>query len=92
MPKRTDANQTEIVDTLRSVGATVQILSAVGDGCPDLLVGFRGENYLLEVKDGNKPPSKRRLTPAEKKFFDTWKGQVQKVMSENQALKAIGAI
>jgi hypothetical protein len=31
----------------------------VGRGVPDLLVGWRGTNLLLEVKDGNKPQSAR---------------------------------
>lgn len=62
---RIDANQPDIVKALRKMGAFVQSLAAVGDGCPDLLVGFRGKTYLIEVKDGDKPPSKRALTPAE---------------------------
>ena len=45
-----DANQTEIVKALRQVGASVQSLASTGKGCPDLLVGFRGVNWLLEVK------------------------------------------
>ena len=45
-----DPNQAEIVAALRKVGATVQTLAAVGQGCPDLMVGFRRQTYLLEVK------------------------------------------
>lgn len=45
MAKRTDGNQAEIVRALRSAGATVQTLHTVGKGCPDLVVGFRGNNY-----------------------------------------------
>ena len=36
--KRTDANQAEIVKTLRQAGADVYDLSKVGKGIPDLLV------------------------------------------------------
>lgn len=70
---RTDANQTQIVEALRVIGATVRVISQ-GDGIPDLLVGFQGKTALLEVKDGRKPPSARVLTPAEQKFFDEWRG------------------
>lgn len=88
---RTDANQAEIVEILRWSGATVQPLHQVGGGCPDLLVGFRGRNYLLEVKDGSKKPSARYLTPAEIDWHDNWRGQVAIVNSADEALEAIGA-
>ena len=68
-----DENQSDIVAALRAIGATVRVISQ-GDGIPDLLVGFRGQTFLLEVKDGKKPPSARKLTPAEQKFFDDWRG------------------
>ncbi len=87
---RTDANQTEIVTGLRGVGATVEPLHAVGGGCPDLLVGFRGVNYLIEVKDGNKPPSKRTLTPDQVEWHGGWKGQVAVANNLDEALAIIG--
>lgn len=70
---RVDENQSDIVAALRAIGATVRVISQ-GDGIPDLLVGFMGKTILLEVKDGKKPPSARKLTPAEQKFFDEWRG------------------
>lgn len=82
---RTDANQTAIVEAFRKAGASVQILSAVGKGCPDLLVGFSKMNILVEVKDGEKSPSERRLTPCEKKWHMGWKGQVAVIYSPEQA-------
>jgi len=70
---RVDENQSDIVAALRAIGATVRVISQ-GDGIPDLLIGFMGKTILLEVKDGKKPPSARKLTPAEQKFFDEWRG------------------
>lgn len=87
---KVDGNHSVIVATLRAVGATVQSLAAVGRGVPDLLVGFRGRNYLLEVKDGTKPPSRRRLTDDERTWHSDWRGTVRIVMSPDDALAAVG--
>lgn len=89
---RTDANQSTIVDALRKIGATVEIISDLGDGRPDLLVGYRGQNFLLEVKDGRKPPSARKLTPKEQTFFETWRGSVHIVYSEIDAVTLVNHI
>lgn len=85
MARRTDSNQREIVKVFRDMGATVQILSDVGKGCPDLLIGYHGSNYLVEVKDGSKPPSAQRLTEHEQKFHVGWKGQVIIIRSNEDA-------
>lgn len=90
---RVDANHGDIVTALRSVGAGVQSLASVGDGCPDLLVAFRGAWHVLEVKDGTKPPSHRKLTPAEEMWlmrFDEV-APVYVVNSIDEALEVIGA-
>ncbi len=89
---RTDANQTEIVQMLRKIGASVQSLAMVGQGVPDLLVGFRGENFLFEIKDGDKPPSKRNLTSDEETWHMRWQGQVQTVNSIDEALQYLGLL
>jgi hypothetical protein len=84
-----DDNEGEIVAALRKAGATVRIITQ-GDGLPDLLVGYRGRTILLEVKDGNKPPSARRLTEDEEAFFRDWKGgDLAVVTSVAEALAAV---
>jgi len=65
-----DDNEKEIVVALRKAGAYV---SFIDEPC-DLIVGYQGKTILLEVKDGNKPPSARKLTPNEQKFHDEWTG------------------
>lgn len=87
---KVDRNQPEIVAALRDVGASVQPLHSVGKGCPDLLVGFRGANYLLEVKDGRLAPSDRKLTAAQAEWHPAWRGHATVVKSVDEALKAIG--
>ena len=90
--KRADANQADIVKALRDIGATVQHLHTLGHGCPDLLVGIRGINLLLEVKDGDKPQSRRSLTDDEREWHETWRGQVCIVNSVDQALMLVNSL
>jgi Holliday junction resolvase len=86
---RVDANQTQIVSALRAAGATVQSLSAVGQGCPDLLVGYRGTNILMEIKDGKKSPSDRKLTSDQIVWHSEWNGVVFLVTNVNEALQLL---
>jgi len=86
---KVDANQTEIVQALRQIGAVVQSLAAVGNGCPDLLVGYRNRLFLLEIKDGNKPPSAQALTPHQVEWHRVWAGHVVVVNSVGSAIAAI---
>jgi hypothetical protein len=92
MPKKVDRNQAEITRALRQAGATVQPLHEIGHGCVDLLVGFRGVNVLLEIKDWMQPPSRQKLTPDEKEWHENWRGQVAVVKTATEALQVIGAI
>jgi len=71
---KVDANQPEIVAALRRLGASVAHTHAVGQGFPDLVAGYAGRTVLIEVKDGSKPPSARKLTPDEAEFHDAWRG------------------
>jgi len=123
--RKVDANQPEIVETLRACGASVQSIHTVGQGCPDILVGaegltivfgpkmgkadaeylvhtvcsfmlgdrakvYSGANMLVEIKDGEKPPSKRKLTSDEKEWHEKWEGQVTIWESASDALRAMG--
>jgi hypothetical protein len=89
---KVDRNQAEIVAALRSAGATVQPLHSVGQGCPDLLVGYRGRNWLIEVKDWQAQAADRKLNPRQVEWHGGWKGQVAKVETPEAALAVIGAV
>lgn len=86
---RVDAIQKDVVDALRAIGASVQHLHTVGDGCTDILVGYRGVNYLIEIKDGNKPPSERRLTPDQRCWHARWQGEAVIAISADEAVNYI---
>lgn len=80
-----DSNQSDIIDALRLCGASVQPLHTIGQGCPDLLVGFRGRNFLLELKAGRKST----LTSDQEKWFDKWHGDVFVVRDAHEAMRVI---
>ena len=82
---RIDANQDQIVSLLRAAGATVHSMAALGGGFPDLLVGHAGKTALIEVKDGAKFPSRRKLTPDQKDFHANWKGGTLAVVDSPEA-------
>ena len=87
---KVDANQPDVVSALRKIGAKVYVASSFGKGFPDLIVGFRGAFYLLEVKDGSKPPSARKLTPEQQEFHAEWAGYpVHVVESAEQAIAVV---
>ena len=71
---KVDGNHSVIVDALRTVGFSVRSTAAIGQGFPDVVCGYGGRTFLVEIKDGSKPPSARNLTPDQVKFRDSWKG------------------
>ena len=81
---KVDANQAQIVQALRKVGATVLHLHPLGRGAPDILAGYRGRNILMEIKS-----AKGKLTPQEAEFMWGWKGQYCEVRTVQEALLAI---
>jgi hypothetical protein len=84
-----DSTQPVIVKALRAVGASVKrITSPDGDGCWDLLAGFRGADFKLEVKGPSTP-----VSPGQLKLHTSWRGAPTFVVrTPEEALRAIGAI
>lgn len=87
--RKVDANQEAVVEALRKIGASVAITSEIGGGFPDLVVGYHGLNFLLEVKDGTKPVTQRKLTPEQMKFLGRWRGQYDVVNTPGAAVQLV---
>ena len=81
---RVDSNQPEIVATLRGMGCSVQHLHAVGKGCPDLLVGLRGVNLLVEVKIET-----GHLNDIQGAWHTSWRWQVAVIHNSEEAAALI---
>jgi len=82
---RIDANQTAVVSALRAAGAYVWII-----GLPvDLLVGYKGHTFLVEVKNG----PRKRLTALQQDFFNNWSGStLARIDGPEAALRMIGVV
>lgn len=89
---RKDANQDEIVKFARSIGAKVAITHQLGGGFPDIVVGYHEFNYMIEIKDGSQPPSKRKLTDDEEQFHSEWKGQIDIVKNTDELQCLLGLL
>ena len=89
--KRTDRNQSEIAAALRDAGYSVEPLSAVGAGIPDLLVGGVDRNsgevrtWLMEIKT-----DRGKLTPRQQEWRAAWRGQYAVVKTVGEALAIVG--
>jgi hypothetical protein len=84
---KVDANQASIVAALRQAGFAVRSTAEIGGGFPDLICAKGSVTILLEVKDGAKVPSARRLTPLEAEFRASWPGLVYVVQSPEEAVE-----
>jgi hypothetical protein len=82
---RVDANQALIVRDLRAVGASVLHVHQLKN-CFDILVGYRGRTFLMEIKTSEK----EQLTAGEAEFKRTWQGSTYHIVySSDQAIRII---
>ena len=68
---KVDSNQAEIVARFRHHGATVLHVHQIPDGALDLVIGYGGIDVRIEIK----PNSQAKLTSAEARTFQYWKGR-----------------
>ena len=82
--RKTDTNQAEIVKALRKLGCSVHSLHKVGQGLPDLLVGYRGRNLSVEVK-----AEKGTYTPDQIAWLDKWRARVYTIRSVEEVCELV---
>lgn len=85
---KADANQPEIVAALRQAGFVVWHIKWP----VDLLVGCGSAWLPMEIKDGQKPPSARKLTEDQELFLATGGGPISVVTDAEGAVRAARAI
>ena len=89
---RVDSNQPAIVKLFRKLGCSVALTHMVGRGFPDFIVGVNGKNIMVELKDGSKVPSARKLTKDEVDWHESWLGNVIIIESEEDVIELMGNI
>lgn len=78
--QKRDTNEPEIVAALEAAGCSVDRLPG-GEGRPDLLVGYRLNNFLIEVKMPGK-----LLSPKQKAYHANHQGRIHLIRTAEQAL------
>lgn len=66
---KSDANHRPIVEALKKLGASVLQIQGVGQGAPDILVGWQGRDILMEIKT-----EKGRVQGNQKLWHRGWSG------------------
>jgi hypothetical protein len=69
-----DENHKEIRTAARAMGAGWLDTFQLKNACDAMMV-YRGQTVAIEIKDGQKPPSKQKLSEGEKIFRDHWTGR-----------------
>ena len=82
---RKDDTQLAVVAAFLAEGCTVQAISS--PGCPDLLVGYRSVNVLVEVKN----PDGRglKLNTLQREWHAAWRGAKPYVVHEPEQVPAL---
>ena len=88
---RVDDNQAEIVRHLRKIGASVAL------DHDDILIGYRGQNFWVEIKDPAKcfkadgiTFKKGAIKDSQSKLMSTWQGQYAICWNIEMILEVIG--
>ena len=86
-----DANHAEIVKAFEKMGCSVIDVSATPCGF-DILVGRGGVCIPVEIKDGSKPPSARKLTANEAKIHARWTGGARLVKDFDDVVATVNTL
>ena len=81
-----DDNHHEVEKAFKDLGYITQDLSQLKNAC-DLLAVKGKRIFVVEIKDGKKPPSARKLTEGEEKFALKWGAHWALITSVNDVIE-----
>ena len=88
--RRTDSNQSHLVEAFEKLGVAVVDLSKAAQfhpGLPDLLCSMHGYTFLAECKT-----DVGELNPAQIHFMEQWKGAVKVVRTTDDVIAIVADI
>lgn len=74
-PRHKDANHAALRTLWRSVGGSWLDITPTNGGEPDALVGFRGQDVLVELKRPDLSASRQRPRQNQLDWHRSWKGR-----------------
>jgi len=90
---KVDANHKEIVDAMKELGASIIDTSRLGKGMPDVIVGFRGQTILMEIKNPKTQYGRKGLNENQRKWAEGWSGGPLSIVDGvDAALRALGVL
>lgn len=90
-PSRKDRNHDQIARALRRFGEVEDCHADPASGC-DLRFDRAGHTWRVEIKDGSKPPSARRLTDNERAMMDACRRARTRYVIARDVIEALCAL
>ena len=85
MTHRADTNQFEIIGYIQTIPGVSYKITSQTDNFVDLVVGWRGVNYLWEIKT-----LKGKLSKSQKQFHQSWSGTITVIRTIDDVNRALG--
>lgn len=86
---KVDANQAAIVKVLCQLGVSVEDTSGAHKGFTDIVAGYKGVTVLVEIKNSENHPCKRKLTTEQIKVHERFKGAITVIETVEQAIALV---
>src|SRR5689334_11360868 len=87
-----DDNHNHVAAAFRALGCGWFDTYQLGSGFPDGVAEINTLTVLVEIKDGAKRPSARKLTPDEARFHAAWRGALVIIETTDDVLRLVNSI
>jgi hypothetical protein len=88
---KVDGNSAEIIGYFRKFGCSVLPMHTPKNAV-DCAIGLNKRTVLVEIKDGRKTASQRKLTKGESRFHEGWKGAICVVQDLEDVIALVKAL